>query len=49
MDQFDRYMATLLRERTANPVAYVGGGDAVHPGPIGHTVELTLDAPGQHF
>ncbi len=38
VDQFDPYMAILLRERPSNPGGYVGGGDAVHPGPIGHTV-----------
>ena len=38
VDQFDPYMAILLRERPANPSGMVGGGDAVHPGPIGHTV-----------
>jgi len=38
IDQFDPYMAMLLRERPAHPEAMVGGGDAVHPGPIGHTV-----------
>ena len=38
VDQFDPYMAILLRERRANPSGMVGGGDAVHPGPIGHTV-----------
>jgi hypothetical protein len=38
VDQFDPYMAILLRERTGNPPTLVGGGDAVHPGPIGHTV-----------
>lgn len=37
-DQFDPYMAILLRERGANPPALIGGGDAVHPGPIGHTL-----------
>jgi len=37
-DQFDPYMEMLLRERAGNPSRYVGGGDAVHPGPIGHTV-----------
>ena len=31
-------MAILLRERPNNPAGFVGGGDAVHPGPIGHTV-----------
>ncbi|HTL59211.1 MAG TPA: SGNH/GDSL hydrolase family protein [Candidatus Limnocylindrales bacterium] len=38
VDQFDPYMTMLLRERTGNPDRMVGGGDAVHPGPIGHTV-----------
>ena len=38
VDQFDPYMAILLRERTGNPTNLVGGGDAVHPGPIGHTI-----------
>jgi lysophospholipase L1-like esterase len=38
VDQFDPYMAMLLRERTGNQDHMVGGGDAVHPGPIGHTV-----------
>jgi lysophospholipase L1-like esterase len=38
IDQFDPYMAMLLRERPNNPGGFVGGGDAVHPGPIGHTV-----------
>jgi GDSL-like lipase/acylhydrolase family protein len=38
VDQFDPYMAMLLRERASNPAGFVGGGDAVHPGPIGHTV-----------
>jgi lysophospholipase L1-like esterase len=39
VDQFDPYMAMLLRERPHAPTnSFVGGGDAVHPGPIGHTV-----------
>ncbi len=38
VDQFDPYMAIMLRERAGNPTALIGGGDAVHPGPIGHTV-----------
>jgi lysophospholipase L1-like esterase len=38
VDQFDPYMAMLLRERPKKPPGFVGGGDAVHPGPIGHTV-----------
>ena len=38
VDQFDPYMAILLRERGRNPMGFVGGGDAVHPGPIGQTL-----------
>jgi len=38
VDQFDPYMAILLRERPGKTGGMVGGGDAVHPGPIGHTV-----------
>ncbi len=38
VDQFNPYMAMLLRERAGNPANTIGGGDAVHPGPIGHTV-----------
>ena len=38
VDQFDPYMTMLLRERAGNPPKTIGGGDAVHPGPIGHTV-----------
>ncbi len=37
-DQFDPYMAIMLRERAADPKASIGGGDAVHPGPAGHTI-----------
>src|ERR1035437_5446153 len=37
-DQFDPYMAIMLRERAANPTAVIGGGDAIHPGPIGHMI-----------
>jgi lysophospholipase L1-like esterase len=38
VDQFDPYMAIMLRERASNPSALIGGGDAVHPGPTGHTL-----------
>lgn len=38
VDQFDPYMAIMLKERASNPAVVIGGGDAVHPGPIGHTV-----------
>ena len=38
MDQFDPYMAIMMHERAADPAALIGGGDAVHPGPAGHTI-----------
>lgn len=38
VDQFDPYMKILLAERAKDPKAFVGAGDAVHPGPKGHTL-----------
>jgi lysophospholipase L1-like esterase len=38
VDEFAPYMALMMHERAANPAAFIGGGDAVHPGPIGHTL-----------
>jgi len=38
VDQFDPYLAILMRERATDPQAQVGGGDAVHPGPAGQTI-----------
>ncbi|MEI8079994.1 MAG: SGNH/GDSL hydrolase family protein, partial [bacterium] len=38
IDQFAPYLAVMLRERAAKADALVGGGDAVHPGPAGHTL-----------
>lgn len=38
VDQFDPYLSLMMRERSANPAAFIGGGDAVHPGPAGHTL-----------
>jgi lysophospholipase L1-like esterase len=38
VDQFDPFMKILLRERASNPPSFIGGGDAVHPGPVGHTL-----------
>jgi len=38
VDQFDPYMAIMMHERVADPAAFIGGGDAVHPGPAGHTI-----------
>jgi hypothetical protein len=38
VDQFDPYMALMMTARAENPNAIIGGGDAVHPGPPGHTI-----------
>ena len=38
VDQFDPYMAIMLKQRSKDPRALIGGGDAVHPGPAGHTL-----------
>ena len=38
VDEFAPYMSLMLRERAGNPSATIGGGDAVHPGPAGHTL-----------
>ncbi len=38
VDQFGPYMNIMLAERAKNPQAFIGGGDAVHPGPAGQTL-----------
>lgn len=38
VDQFDPYMGVMMAERAKDPKAFIGGGDAVHPGPAGHTI-----------
>jgi lysophospholipase L1-like esterase len=38
VDQFDPYMAIMMRERAARADACIGGGDAIHPSPVGHTL-----------
>ncbi len=38
VDLFDPYMKLMLAARAAKPDAMIGGGDAVHPGPVGHTL-----------
>jgi lysophospholipase L1-like esterase len=38
VDQFDPYMKIMLEARAVKPDAFIGGGDAVHPGPAGHTI-----------
>ncbi len=34
VDQFDPYLRVMMASRSAT----IGGGDAIHPGPIGHTI-----------
>jgi len=48
VDQFDPYMAIMLKQRAANPQATIGGGDAVHPGPTGHTLMAWAILKGLH-
>jgi lysophospholipase L1-like esterase len=38
VDQFDPYMHLMMAARATDPNAFIGGGDAVHPGPPGHTL-----------
>ena len=38
VDQFDPYMAIMMKARAGDTNAIIGGGDAVHPGPPGHTI-----------
>ena len=38
VDQFDPYMGLMMAARAADPKAVIGAGDAVHPGPTGHTL-----------
>lgn len=35
VDQFDPFMKLMLAARASDPKAFIGGGDAVHPGPSG--------------
>jgi lysophospholipase L1-like esterase len=38
IDQFEPYMAIMMREHAAKADVRIGGGDAVHPSPVGHTL-----------
>jgi lysophospholipase L1-like esterase len=38
VNQFDPYMAIMMREHAAKADICIGGGDAVHPSPVGHTL-----------
>ena len=38
VDQFDPFMKLMLSARAKDPKAFIGGGDAVHPGPAGQLI-----------
>ncbi len=38
VDQFDPFMSLMMSARAKAPDAFIGGGDAVHPGPSGQTL-----------
>jgi len=38
VDQFAPYMTLMMSARAGNTSAIIGGGDAIHPGPAGHTI-----------
>ena len=38
VDQFDPYLKLMMSARASDPKAFIGGGDAVHPGPSGQTL-----------
>ena len=42
VDQFDPYLAIMLREHAAKGDVCIGGGDAVHPSPVGHTLMAAI-------
>jgi lysophospholipase L1-like esterase len=48
VDQFDPYMALMMKVRAEKPDARLGDGDAVHPGPAGHTLMAWAILKGLH-
>ena len=42
VNQFDPYMAILQREHALDVNASIGGGDEIHPGPVGHTLMASI-------
>lgn len=42
LDQFDPYMAILKREHAQNAKVNIGGGDEIHPAPVGHTIMASI-------
>ncbi len=48
VDQFGPYLELMLSARAAKPDAFIGGGDAVHPGPAGQTLMAWAVLKGLH-
>jgi lysophospholipase L1-like esterase len=42
VNQFDPYMAIMQREHALDANACIGGGDEVHPAPVGHTLMASI-------
>ena len=42
VNQFDPYMAIMQHERSQDANASIGGGDEIHPGPVGHTLMASI-------
>lgn len=42
VNQFDPYMAIMRREHALDVGASIGGGDEIHPGPVGHTLMASI-------
>lgn len=42
VNQFDPYMAIMRREHALDVGACIGGGDEIHPGPVGHTLMAAI-------
>jgi lysophospholipase L1-like esterase len=42
VNQFDPYMAVMQREHALDVNASIGGGDEIHPGPVGHTLMASI-------
>jgi len=42
VNQFDPYMAIMQHERSLDANASIGGGDEIHPGPVGHTLMASI-------
>lgn len=42
VNQFDPYMTIMRREHALDVGASIGGGDEIHPGPVGHTLMASI-------